>query len=68
MTQLFLEISVHSGDMSNILILSQEYYEIQGIKMLFNYLTDTPVAPLQRDLVEIEEPLCGDVSSLLVRC
>ena len=54
--------------MSNILLLSQEYYEIQGIKMLFNYLTDTPVAPLQRDLVEIEEPLCGDVSSLLVRC
>lgn len=38
-----------------------EYYEIQGIKMLFNYLTDTPVAPLQRDLVEIEEPLCGDI-------
>ena len=25
------------------------------------YLTDTPVAPLQRELVEIEEPYCCDV-------
>lgn len=38
-----------------------EYYEIQALKMLFNYLTDTPVAPLQRDLVEIDDPLCGDI-------
>lgn len=28
------------------------------------YLTDTPVAPLQRDLVEIEEPYCCDVDVL----
>lgn len=28
------------------------------------YLTDTPVAPLQRDLVEIEEPYCCDVDDL----
>ena len=37
--------------------------------MLLDYLTDTPVAPLQRELVEIDDPLCGDVrknsSSLL---
>lgn len=38
-----------------------DYYEIQAIKMLFNYLTDTPVAPLQRDMVEIEDPFCGDI-------
>ena len=28
------------------------------------YLTDTPVAPLKRDLVEIEEPYCCDVDVL----
>jgi len=37
------------------------YYEIQAVKMLFNYLTVSPVAPLQRDLVEIDDPLCGDI-------
>ena len=31
------------------------------MKMLLDYLTDTPVAPLQRELVETEDPLCGDV-------
>ena len=25
------------------------------------YLTDSPVAPLQRELVEVEEPVCSDV-------
>lgn len=29
--------------------------------MLLDYLTDTPVAPLQRELVETDDPLCGDV-------
>ncbi len=25
------------------------------------YLTDSPIAPLQRELVEIDEPLCSDI-------
>ena len=32
--------------------------------MLFEYLTDTPVAPLQRELVEVGEPYCSDVEVL----
>ena len=28
------------------------------------YLTETPVAPVQRDLVEVEEPFCCDVDVL----
>ena len=42
-------------------IRDREYYEIQGMKMLLDYLADTSVAPLQRELVETEDPLCGDV-------
>ena len=34
--------------------------------MLFKYLTDTSVAPLQQELVEIEEPFCGDVSAFVL--
>ncbi len=30
--------------------------------VLLEYLTDTPVAPLQRELVEVDDPLCSDVS------
>ena len=32
--------------------------------MLFEYLTDTPVAPLQRELVEVQDPYCSDVEVL----
>ena len=28
------------------------------------YLTDTPVAPLQRELVETDDPYCSDVDCL----
>lgn len=28
-----------------------------------DYLTDTPVAPLQQGLVEIEDPFCSDVDT-----
>ena len=29
--------------------------------MLMQYLTDTSAAPLQKELVEIEDPFCSDV-------
>jgi len=38
-----------------------ERYTCDALRMLFKYLTDTSVAPLQQELVEIEEPFCGDV-------
>lgn len=34
-----------------------------AIDIFFKYLTETPVAPLQRDMVEIDEPYCNDVRS-----
>lgn len=34
--------------------------------VLLEYLTDTPVAPLQRDLVEVDDPFCSDVSQLVL--
>ena len=32
--------------------------------VLLEYLTDTAVAPLQRDFVELSEPYCSNVRSL----
>lgn len=36
-------------------------YECAALEVLFEYLSDSPVAPLQRDLVEIEPPYCGQI-------
>ena len=33
-----------------------------ALSVLLDYLTDTPIAPLQRDLVEIPDPFCSDIS------
>ena len=35
-----------------------------SILVLMEYLTDTAVAPLQRDFVEIEDPYCNRVNIL----
>ncbi|XP_041346924.1 LOW QUALITY PROTEIN: uncharacterized protein C05D11.1-like, partial [Gigantopelta aegis] len=43
---------------------AKERYAMTAMEVLMEYLTDTPVAPLQRDLVEIEEPYCCDVDVL----
>lgn len=32
-----------------------------ALQILWEYLTDSPVAPLQRELVEIDEPFCSSV-------
>ncbi|EDV28100.1 uncharacterized protein TRIADDRAFT_21141 [Trichoplax adhaerens] len=40
---------------------ANDYHNMVTIGILFKYLTDTPVAPLQRDMVEIDEPYCNDI-------
>lgn len=40
---------------------AQDYYEMTAVEVICEYLTDTSVAPLQRDLVEIPEPFCSGV-------
>ena len=34
---------------------------MSGIMVLMEYLTDTAVAPLQRDFVELDDPFCSRV-------
>ena len=41
--------------------LFQEYYDLAALDILMQYLTDTSAAPLQKELVEIEDPFCSDV-------
>ncbi|KJE89565.1 hypothetical protein, variant [Capsaspora owczarzaki ATCC 30864] len=38
------------------------FLELQALETLWTYLTDTPVAVLQRELVEIDDPYCSDLS------
>uniref|UniRef100_A0A2S2PA73 Presequence protease, mitochondrial n=1 Tax=Schizaphis graminum TaxID=13262 RepID=A0A2S2PA73_SCHGA len=33
-----------------------------GCQLLLKYLTDTPISPLPKEMVEIEDPFCTDVS------
>ena len=40
-------------------------YHMSALEVLMEYLTATPVAPLQRDLVEIEEPFCSNINLML---
>ncbi len=35
---------------------------VVSMQVLMDYFTDTSVAPFNRDFVEIEDPLCNDVS------
>eukprot|EP00112_Aurelia_sp_Birch-Aquarium-sp1_P017903 Seg42.13_Seg42.8 transcript_id=Seg42.13_Seg42.8/GoldUCD/mRNA.D3Y31 product="putative protein C05D11.1" protein_id=Seg42.13_Seg42.8/GoldUCD/D3Y31 len=39
----------------------QEYYDLAALDILMQYLTDTSAAPLQKELVEIEDPFCSDI-------
>ena len=39
----------------------QEFYKMSAIMVLMEYLTDTAVAPLQRDFVEVPDPYCSKV-------
>lgn len=40
---------------------SQDFYGMTAVEVVCEYLTDTSVAPLQRELVEISQPFCSDV-------
>ena len=39
----------------------KEYLKVVAIQMLWEYLTDSSVSPVQLDFVETEDPLCCDV-------
>jgi len=39
----------------------QEQSKLAAVMVLLEYLTDTAVAPLQRQFVELSEPYCSDV-------
>ncbi|KAK4699612.1 presequence protease, partial [Phenoliferia sp. Uapishka_3] len=41
---------------------AKEFVRALGVEILSVYLTDGPVSPLYKEFVEIEEPLCTDVS------
>jgi Zn-dependent M16 (insulinase) family peptidase len=43
---------------------AKDCYNMTAMQILMEYLTDTPVAPLQRDLVEVDDPYCCDVDSM----
>lgn len=39
-----------------------DHYSLSALSVLLDYLTDTSIAPLQRELVEIPDPYCSDIS------
>ena len=40
----------------------QDRYSLNALSVLLDYLSDTSIAPLQRELVEISDPFCSDIS------
>ena len=42
--------------------ICSDRYGMTALSVILDYLTDTPIAPLQRDLVEIPDPFCSDIS------
>ena len=43
---------------------AKDQYTVTALYVMMEYLTDTAVAPLQREFVEIEDPYCSRVSIL----
>lgn len=41
----------------------RDHYSLSALSVILDYLTDTSIAPLQRELVEIPDPFCSDISS-----
>lgn len=41
----------------------RDHYSLSALSVILDYLTDTSIAPLQRELVEIADPFCSDISS-----
>ena len=42
----------------------QEQSKLAAVMILLEYLTDTAVAPLQRQFVELSDPYCSNVRRL----
>lgn len=40
----------------------KDLYSLSALSVILDYLTDTSIAPLQRELVEIPDPFCSDIS------
>ncbi|XP_029633499.1 uncharacterized protein C05D11.1 [Octopus sinensis] len=45
---------------------AKQQKEVMALKILLEYLNDTPIAPLQRDFVETKKPYCSMVSHELI--
>ncbi|XP_065331975.1 uncharacterized protein C05D11.1-like [Cloeon dipterum] len=43
-----------------------DIYKITACSVMVKYLADTPVSPLQRDLVEIKDPCASNISYMLI--
>ena len=39
----------------------EDHYSLATLSVILDYLTDTSIAPLQRELVEIPDPFCSDI-------
>ncbi|XP_071830473.1 uncharacterized protein C05D11.1-like [Apostichopus japonicus] len=62
-----------SDDESNGLVYAawrgpqaKDLYGMSAVSVLLEYLTDTSVAPLQRDFVEINDPYCSNVRNSVI--
>jgi len=42
-------------------VILQDQRTLAAVMIMMEYLTDTAVAPLQRDFVELSEPYCSNV-------
>lgn len=42
--------------------ICSDRYGMTALSVILDYLTDTSIAPLQRDLVEIPDPFCSNIS------
>lgn len=40
----------------------RDHYSLSALSVILDYLTDTSIAPLQRELVEIPDPFCSDIA------
>ncbi|XP_077292905.1 uncharacterized protein C05D11.1-like [Arctopsyche grandis] len=48
------------------ILTSKGFYEFTACCILLRYLSDTPIAPFQQALVEIENPFASDVSMTII--
>ncbi|PRD20456.1 UNVERIFIED_CONTAM: Uncharacterized protein C05D11.1 [Trichonephila clavipes] len=46
--------------------LANDYSQLISIQILMDYLTDTSVSPLNRELIETDDPLCNQVDYTVI--